>query len=134
MARLNNSVAAQNDRMRAEIAACAESFRRSPQTYPWLCDLLRANGQNLVDGALVSLKQIIEQEGNCCQGVWINAERQFFAFGAIVSPQTKALAIAEDWRDVSDMTPVNEHVPGIGKSFGRLAIDVFEAMSSDVGT
>lgn len=32
--------------------------------------------------------------------------------------------LVDEWRDVTRETDINPHVPGIGKSFGWLALDV----------
>ena len=130
MTRLNNSVQAQIERDKEQMLECAKAFRHSTIARPWLDALLASRGQSKESGALVLLDSTPEQSGELYRGIWINHERKFFSFTAVASYATSELIDVEEWRDVTDSTDFNAHVPGIGKSFGQRAIETLDELQS----
>lgn len=117
------NVQEQNADTKARIRAVAASFKDSPLNFTWLIELLQAQSIPLERGMLVSLAHVPEQSGEQYLGTWLTLEGRFFQFSVLVSRTDAELEI-EEWQDVTARTTVNAHLPGTGKSFGFLALEV----------
>jgi len=120
------NVQEQNAETKARIRAVAALFKEDPLRVAWLFDLLQAQSVS-AEGILVSLADVPEQSGQQYYGMWLTLERQFFRFSVVISRDTGEFEL-EEWRDVTAETIVNEHVPGTGKSFGFLALEVLREL------
>lgn len=120
---IKRNVQQQNAVTREEIANCARVFR-DPFNYPWLHVALVDRGLDPWTGILAKLRATPEQNGEYFEGVWLASGPQFFRFTALVVSHPAISAEIETWQNVTDETEVNEHCPGVGKSFGWLATEV----------
>jgi len=120
---IKRNVQQQNVVSRQEIASCARAFR-DPFRYPWLHVALADRGLDPWTGILAKLKATPEQDGEYFEGAWLAPGPRFFRFTALVASHPFNSVEIETWQDVTDATEINEHCPGIGKSFGWLATEV----------
>lgn len=116
----------QNKKTRAAIEQVARWFAQTPVPLPWLAELLGERGLSLANGILVRYDEIFEQERNLCKGIWLNSLRHFWQFEVLVPRQSSASISVEHFRDISKSMNVAEHTPGVGRSFGWLALQVLE--------
>ena len=65
-------------------------------------------------------------------GIWLTPQRQFYRFEILVSRDPGASDTVETWEDVTATTNVTAHQRGTGQSFGWLAIEVLNEMSTAV--
>ena len=118
------SVQEQNEEVRTSIRSVAESFRRDPNSYGWLLETLMAHSQASTAGILARLKQVPDQLGEVCEGLWLSDDQQFFRFSVLLPRLSGERMIIEDWRNVTEEMEVNAHKPGTGKTFASLALEV----------
>ncbi len=78
-------------------------------------------------GVLVQFAQVTEQDGEWFSGLWLNASKQFWCFEVLIARTANAVPEIERFENVTHETPVLIHVPGTGKSFGAIAIEVLES-------
>lgn len=123
------NVQEQNADAKARIRAIAASFQECQFNRPWLIELLQAQSMPVERGILVVLAHVPEQSGDQYSGSWLTSERRFFRFSTLV-PRANAPLQIEEWRDVTTETTVNEHLPGTGKSFGFLALEVLRELQT----
>ena len=122
MSRQRN-VSQQNAATRDEILAAARLFLAPPPSLRWLASCLRSLGVDTDGGVLVQLSSCIEQFGNDYYATWLSDAGHFLELQASV-PRDGGPIEVEAFEDVTDATGISAHVPGTGKSFGRLALDV----------
>ena len=121
------SVQSQNDRTRARIEEVASWFTQSNSPAPWLIELLVDRGVPPDAGILVQFAETPEQDGNLCKGIWLSESRRFWSFEAVV-PRTGSSAVTvEYFRDITSEFSLDAHLPGVGKSFGCLAVEVLDS-------
>ncbi|MES3004424.1 MAG: hypothetical protein V4787_27280 [Pseudomonadota bacterium] len=120
------SVQGQNDRTRARIAQLAAWFAQPRRPVAWLPELLENRGLSSSEGILVEFSEIPEQNGSFCKGIWLSDSRRFWHFEIVVPRGGPSAVSVEVFRDVTSEISVDAHIPGIGKSFGFLAIEVLE--------
>jgi hypothetical protein len=125
------NVQEQNADAKARIRAIAASFKGDAFGFPWLIELLQAQSMPVERGVLVSIADVPEQSGQQYSGTWLTREGRFFQFDVLV-PQTNAELEIEGWEDVTAQTIVSEHLPGTGKSFGFLALEVLRELQAEV--
>lgn len=118
------NVGQQNQASKTAIAHIASLFVQKRQLFGWLVQALESQGLDPESGFPVCLAEVPEQEGRFFTGIWLTNQRRFWAFEAIVSRSTGELLCLERLEDITATTEVNAHVPGIGKSFGYLALQV----------
>jgi len=123
------SVQEQNRDTLDSIRQTAQSFRSDPRAYQWLLDTLVAHSQSPEGGILVRLRQVPDQLGEVCDGLWLTDDQQFFRFSVLLPRARGERMIIEDWREVTEETEINAHKPGTGKTFGHLALEAQHALS-----
>lgn len=121
---LQRNVAQQNDETRAEIERAAAFTTGADGPINWLPTLLLKQGQSIDDGILARLWSVPEQSGTSYEGLWLNRDREFWAFELTVSRQTGRVLELERFENVSHTIAVTAHLSGTGKSFGFLALEV----------
>jgi hypothetical protein len=125
-----HSVQQQNLRTRDEILRIAREFRRDSEQFPGARHALHAHSMDTNRGILVEWRDCPDQLGWLYCGCWLTRERQFFRFEVLLPRDRAEPPIIESWKEVTQDTPINAHVPGTGKSFGWLALDVLTALAS----
>ena len=117
----------QNSLTTEDILRAAKRFQNSDQHVVWLGAALSAKGEANASGLLVAVRTIPDQGGgDWVQGTWLTRERRFWEFEAVVPRRGGELVEIERLEDVTDSIPVSDHVPGAGKSFGHLALEVLD--------
>jgi hypothetical protein len=127
MRRLN--VQEQNSEARAVIAEIAWRFRRDPSDFPYLLAELNAKGIDPLSGMLAELKVIPEQGGNYVYGCWVTSDGEFIDFEMQLDYADPLGRTVEAWGARAQQEP-NAHVPGTGKNFAYLALDVLQELHS----
>ncbi len=124
---LQHDVQRQNALTTADILIAALRFRDADRRVTWLSAALRSKGQADTCGLLVAFRTEPDQSGgDWVKGTWLTTERRFWEFEAVV-PREDGDAVAIDrFEDATDRILVSAHVPGTGKSFGYLALEVLD--------
>ena len=128
MGRQRNTHVQVRDR-RAEIVDAARSFATQPERFEWLRALLARRGLGVGDGILIELRSVPDQDCWVHYGIWLTSTGTFLKFVADEAFGERPLQGSGVLRDsnvadVTEQTVVSRHVPGIGTSFGWLALDV----------
>jgi hypothetical protein len=110
--------------MREKILRLAREFRRDPSQFPGVIHTLHAHSLDPSKGILVECRDFFDQDGHVYEGCWLTADREFFRFAVLIPFNKPDPPVVEEWREVTAEIVVNAHVPGTGKSFGWLALDV----------
>ena len=116
----------QNAETKAKIRRAMELFHSHASLKSWLKPALDDKGTLTSTGILVALSELPDQGGNLFQGTWLTSDKQFWKFALLVSRESSAVVEIELLENVTTSTVVSAHVPGTGKSFGHLAIEVLE--------
>src|SRR5690349_14743699 len=124
MAAYRRNVQEQNLETREQIVRVAREFRRDPSQFPGVIHTLRAHSLDPRKGILVECKDFLDQGGHVYAGCWLTGDREFFRFAVLIPFNRADPPVVEEWREVTAEIVVNAHVPGTGKSFGWLALDV----------
>lgn len=119
MARKAN-VQQQNAEVRAEILRAAQRGLGGEPS--WLATLLSISGLDPSQGIVAQLQSVPDQEGNIVSGIWVSAESEFYRFEALEI--TKGAPDVVPLESITGDIVVSDHVPGTGRSFGALAIEV----------
>ncbi len=110
------------------ILRAAEWARSSDRHIEWLGAALRANGEASTSGLLVAARTLPDQGGgDWIHGTWLTSERRFWEFEAVVPRRNGEPVEIERLEDVTDSIEVSRHVPGTGKSFGYMALEVLDS-------
>jgi len=121
---IKRNVQQQNAATKATISAIALAYACQPESVPWLSAALESHQLSSANGILVYLVEIPEQEGNIQAGVWLTANHEFFEFEAMVARDSHRLLRIEQFKNVTNTLSTSEHLRGVGRSFGALAIQV----------
>jgi hypothetical protein len=119
-----HSVQHQNLETRERIVLLAREFRRDPSQFPGVMHTLHAHSLDPTNGILVECKDFFDQGGHVFSGRWLTRNGEFFKFSVLVPFDQVDPPVIEEWREVTQETVINQHLPGTGKSFGWLALDV----------
>ncbi len=60
------------------------------------------------------------------KGTWLTSERRFWEFEAVVPRQDGDPVVIERFEDATASILMSAHLPGPGKSFGYLALEVLD--------
>ena len=121
-----HSVQHQNREAREKILAVAREFRRDPDQFPGVIHTLHAHSLDPREGILAECDYCPDQGGHVLYGCWLTRGREFFRF-SVLNPYDRAEPpVVEEWQEVTQDIVINAHVPGTGKSFGWLALDVLD--------
>jgi hypothetical protein len=121
---IQRNVQQQNAATKAMMSATASAFANQPKSIPWLSVALESHQLSSANGILVHLVNIPEQEGNFQTGVWLTADQEFFEFEAMVTRDNQRLLRIERFKNVTNTLSTCSHLPGVGQSFGALAIQL----------
>ena len=94
------------------------SFLRSKRV-----DLSEAIDVDFEDLSSVGLKGFFS-------GLVVTPSRNFWRWEVELNDEGSELVSVEEWRDVTSRHPISEHLPGVGKSFGFLCLDVLHEVNS----
>lgn len=134
MARQQN-VQQQNMLTTDRILKAVSDFEASGRLVAWLSAALRSRGDTADSGLLVAFGTVPDQGGgDWVEGTWLTTERRFWEFEAVVSPHDSEVVAIERLEDVTLSMTVSAHVPGTGKSFAHLALEVLEAACGSGGS
>jgi hypothetical protein len=126
---LQRSVQQQHEETLAEIRRVADLSAQG-RFAPWLPAVLRSHDLSPEDGILVQLHEMPAQGGYLFQGLWLTQHERFWAFTVRVSRATGTVLEIEAFDDQTNETPADTHVRGIGKTFGRLALEILAQRSA----
>lgn len=90
----------------------------------WLDHLLESHDLDPQAGILVEYDTVDDQGQTLCHGTWLTKSRKFWAFEVWVSPGAEPRV--EVFEDITAVTSTADHYPGLGKSFGALALEALE--------
>ena len=110
---------------RAEIERAAQ-LGRGDDRPEWLGGLLASHGLDPQAGILVEYDTVEDQGRELCHGTWLTRSRRFWSFEVWVAPGAKPQV--EIFEDVTALTSTAGHYPGLGKSFGALALETLEQL------
>ncbi|MBS0355733.1 MAG: hypothetical protein JSR83_17750 [Proteobacteria bacterium] len=113
------------------IKETALAFRRSESRLQWIKAVLNQQGLDATDGILVQ-ESSVPCGGNeqSAYAKWVTSKGQFFDIEATTSMDTFALVSVDACKDVTQRTVVSANEPGTGKSFGAIAIEALNELSS----
>ena len=63
-------------------------------------------------------------------GLVVTPSWSFWRWEVELNDERSELASVEEWRDVTSEYPISEHLPGVGKSFGFLCLDVLREVNA----
>lgn len=117
----------------ADILATARSFRTDPQRFEWLRALLASRGLDARAGILAELHSVPDQGCWVHYGMWLTSSGTFLKFVADETYGTlpyrgSGLLESSEVEDVSAQVSTDDRIPGIGKPFGRLAVDALHQL------
>jgi hypothetical protein len=132
MGRQRNTQEQVRDRS-AEILDTARAFASQPERFEWLRALLASRSLDSADGILVELRSVPDQDCWVHYGIWLTSSGTFLRFVADEAFGEKSLhasCVLQDSsvEDVTEQTVVARHVPGVGSSFGWLALDALRLL------
>jgi hypothetical protein len=113
--------------IRANIEVATSLLPSEPAKFTWLTELLKIHGLSPAEGILVRLLQTPEQAGDLFAAVWLTKSMHFWSFVCLISRQSGELLEVEQAEEISHQFPVIRHQPGVGKSFGAVALEVLHA-------
>ena len=114
---------------KAEVLSTAIWARHEMLASAWLPHLLKDMGQDPANGIVVEVYEVLDQDGLCCGGTWLNASREFWAFEVMVSGCRQNVLAVERMDNITPEVVVTAHGKGTGKSFGLLAIQVLSEIN-----
>lgn len=109
----------------------AHAFARHPGRYEWLRAMLATYALDPHDGILVELRSVPDQGCWVHYGLWLTAAGRFIGFVADEAYGARPLDGSgcleySSIEDVTQSTPVVQHVPGTGMSRGYLALEALK--------
>ncbi|HEY1138054.1 MAG TPA: hypothetical protein VGE64_11260 [Xanthomonadaceae bacterium] len=111
----------------------AHAFARHPERYEWLRAMLATYALDQHDGILVELRSVPDQGCWVHDGLWLTAAGRFISF--VADEAYGALPLDGSGRleyssieDVTASTSVSEHIPGVGRSSGWLALEALKVV------
>ena len=121
------NVRQQNALTTEDMLDAATLFERGDRRVSWLEAALRARNENSGSGLLVDFSSVPDQGGgDWVSGTWLTDTRRFWEFEAVVATRAGEQVDVERLEDVTDSVLASAHVPGTGKSFGALALEVLD--------
>jgi hypothetical protein len=122
---IKRNVAQQNQELKDEMRRTAAAFANHSTQFSWVTDVLKLHGLSAQTGILVRMFETPGQEGNIVGGIWLTKSKEFWSLRAVISRSDGSFLEIEEVENISSSVVVNQHVPGTGKSFGHLALEVF---------
>lgn len=118
---------------REQIQETARDFDVHPERYGWLLTLLATHALARNSGILVELKSVPDQGCWVHYGVWLTDAGRFIRFVADEADGARPLETSgrlesSSMEDITECTSAAEFVPGIGRSFGFLALEALNLM------
>ncbi len=123
------NVQQQNALLRHEILSAGRWTRDNYEGIPQLVREFLASQEFDVANSLVLHSDMSGYEaGNCHAGLVVTAERAFFEYDITLTWDGSCVEESECQR-VDDRYPVTEHLPGKGRSYGYLCLDVLRELN-----
>jgi hypothetical protein len=122
------NVSQQNEATLTEIERTTALATQEPCAR-WLPRILGKHGMSARAGILVRLKSIPDQSADIYYGLWLTKDKRFQEFTVAVSRVNDSIEV-EHFKDITDVVVVSEHSPGIGKTFGYLALELLAKLTS----
>jgi hypothetical protein len=117
----------QNALITEEIRRAVALFQKADRRVSWLEAALQSRLGTSEGGLLVAFRAVPDQGGgDWVSGTWLTSTKRFWEFEAVVPKYDDEQVDLERLEDVTDRILVSAHVPGTGKSFGFLALDVLD--------
>jgi hypothetical protein len=128
MAGKQRNVQAQNRATLDKIRTTARQVREKSSKFKWLCNVLHSHKLLLSEGILAALTEIPEQEGLYCYCIWISPGARFWDIQVTINESGDVVAL-ETFEEITTAVEINDHLRGIGRSFGSLALEVFHELT-----
>ena len=112
----------QNADTRIEILLAARLGRGDPAP-EWLVEMLEAHEVDPGDGILVEFDEVREEGVTFRYGTWLTRSREFWAFEIRVDDDGGEPDI-QVFENITAVTSTAGYMPGVGKPFGALALEV----------
>lgn len=123
------NVEEQNFLMRQRLLQCALAYRRREPGLAWIEAVLIQSGIDPYKGALFKSTSVpCGGDEESAYAEWVGEDGQFYLLEATVRRHTSELITIDSCRNVTSSTSISAHEPGIGKSVGRLALEVLVAI------
>ncbi len=114
--------------MQASICESARRYRAADPLLCWLPQLLLEASLDPTAGILVAFNTVPEQGGELAYATWLTYTGQFYAIEALLEYGSHRLLLLERLADLSSAVEISSHRPGIGKTFGAIALEVLAAL------
>ena len=114
----NKNVAQQNELAYLEMKECTESIA----SFPWITEVLEANGESIDNGILIRLSDTPEQGGMTWYGSWLTYSEKFYEFEVLTDWKSRQVIEIESWKEL--IPEINAHKKGTGKTHGFIALEL----------
>jgi len=118
---IQRNVQKQAEERKAAIRKAISFGKNYPQ---WLCSVLQEHSLSPLTGSLVQYVVVDEQEGDLHTGIWLTNSLEFWEFEVMLSRKEGKILSIEQFENATVSFPANASQPGVGPSFGFLAIQV----------
>lgn len=108
--------------MRIEILLAARLGRGDPPP-EWLVGMLEEHEVDPGAGILVEFDEVREEGATFRYGTWLTCAREFWAFEIRIDDDGGRTDI-QVFENITAVTSTAAYIPGVGKSFGALALEV----------
>jgi len=114
----NKNVAQQNELAYLEMKECSELIA----SFPWITEVLEANGESIENGILIRLSGTPEQGGMIWFGSWLTYSEKFYEFEVLIDSKSKQIVEIESWEELNP--EINARKKGTGKTHGFIALEL----------
>jgi hypothetical protein len=120
------NVQEQNALAKEKIFKCALAYRDGEPRLVWMRRALLQKGVDPESGMLAQASSVpCGGREEAAYAMWVGADSRFFSIEATISMDTHMLISVDSFLDVTNGTTLDGHQKGQGKSFGCLALEVF---------
>jgi len=125
------NVAQQNAITRERLFNAAAWFRQHAHEVPAaVLAYLRAKGIDLREAIEVDFEDLAALGmPDCYRGLVVTPQARFLRWELELDAAGVSVPASEVWRDCSPEYPISAHLPGTGRSFGFLCMEVLEELS-----
>jgi len=108
------NVQQQNQLTLLKMKKIADDYRKQPDSYPWLLEILDQKNIDVKSGILISASSIPEQGGNLWYATWLTYDKRFFDIEIMADYNTHQLLEIDGFCEAFPET--SAHCKGTGKS------------------
>ena len=96
----------------------------------WLDDVVESHDLDPESGILIEYEEVEDEGATLCHGTWLTASREFWSFEVWLRNDAGAPRV-EVFENITNLTSTATNLPGIGKTFGALAIEVLTRLTAE---